>query len=192
MQGNPATTISATVAPSGENDAGIWNGFNGTVKNVVFEAADGVANANDYGALSLNHTDWAVEADATFENCHFINQGIKFYGDVDFTSCVFDGKNQARKGIDYSIATGEIVIDGCTFSGYTDCAINIAESAGASVVIRNCTITGDISIGALDAISFENCTLNGNVNINVSSTRVTIGDDVTFGDGYAVVNKYNN
>ncbi len=159
--GTPATTFLATKTPVGDKDAGYWGGFTGSVKNVIFTAEDGVANKY-FGALLLGGGDTAAVADASFENCHFINQGISVNGEAQFKKCVFDGQGKVGSAINYSTINGDIVFDGCSFSGYS-VSINVAESDNANIIVRNSTVSSKVELGLIKAVTFENSTLDAEV-----------------------------
>ncbi len=186
-EGKPTTKFYIEAAPTTIDSAGVWNGFKGSVTNVVFEAADGISDGSIYDGLSLYHTDDDVVAQATFTNCHFVNQGVKFYGVVNFVNCVFDGQNKVSSAVKYSIASGEVVFDNCTFSNYKSVSINIAESPAGSIVVKNSTVNTDVELGELVSFKAENTKFNCNVIVWFAATQVTIPEG-SIANGYNYTN----
>ncbi len=186
---DPATKFKTVTAPTALNDAGVWVGFEGTVDNIVFEAANNVANNSSYGALTLRHYDVADTANATFRNCHFVNQGITFSGTVSFTNCVFDGKNHVNRAFNYCIPNGDVTLDGCTIKNYLQDSFHLGEvPEGKSVTatIKNSNISGKpMELGNINALVFENTVLDCTVNVYVEGTAVSFGT-CTMGDNFAL------
>ncbi len=189
-EGKPATIVSMPTAPSNFtslDDPSIWNGFKGSVKNVSFKAA------NDSGILALYSDNWSQSANASFENCTFENVGVKFYGSVNFKSCIFDGQNKAEKAIVYSVVpTGEVAtFTDCAIKNYTNCGINIAESAGSLIVnnciLENCQGEGEygIHVGLIDTVKITESTLKCDVHYYESLIKTFECDDSQFAEGFS-------
>ena len=192
--GSPATKIVQDTSFTTENHQndkkGFWYNYSGVVENVVFEANDGIANNSfaNYDALYVQY------GDVTFENCHFVNQGVHFTTDVDFVDCVFDGKNHAEKALRYCVvlsgATGTLA--NCVIKNYTDCGINVAESAGSLTIdgceLTNCQADGEfgIHIGQINGLTIKDSTLNCDVKYYSSLTGSFSESGNTFGNGYSV------
>ncbi len=189
--GNPATIISMPAAPTDLNSytqPSTWLGFSGLAKNMKFVASV------DSGLLVLMSGDWNLSADATFENCTFENVGVKLVGSAQFTGCTFDGQGKAEKALNYGVVgQGETVrYDDCVIKNYTDCGINIAESAG-SLVVKQCTLqnTGEygISVGAIGTVTITQSNLKCNVSYYKSLITTFTCDAGQLADGYEITKK---
>ncbi len=180
--GTPATTMNV---PNTTGNYTVWS-VSGTIENIVF--------ADETNAEIIWITDGnGTRKDVTFNNCVFDGATLRFNAAATFTSCIFDGNDAAWSGLQYCYPQGNVVIDGCTFSGYRFTNLQVTEGDSpdqqdVTITVKNCTI-GALVDGWNESYSNEGVTLWTNNNIVLENN--TIDCDV-YTPGVATVTKTNN
>ncbi len=189
--GNPLTKIYYSEVAKDWNSNSSWAGYTGTVENVVFEAKEGIEGKESFSQSALRlHDDEG--SNATFKNCKFVNMGMQSSGTLTVESCIFEGNGTAYKAIAFIDPTGDLMIDGCTFSGYTgdeySNTINVQEGNNSTVTIKNSKILDGAKseIGNLSKIVLANNEINEEFIIYFASTTVEQSNN-KFGENGKIV-----
>ena len=134
--GNPATEI--------QIDKTLRFNKDNAVSNVVFSGEGELAVFGNRRNME--------EASFTIENCTFKTENskssddiISFMGSGSIKGCTFESKGS--RGIGWSYAEGEVIIEDCTFNMPGCVAIHFDGVDGGSVSIVNCSVEGSITIG---------------------------------------------
>ncbi len=181
--GTPATVINV----DGNKN---W-GLEGTVKNITFKDEK---NSHIVKFMDGN----GLHANIVVDNCVFDGASMQFTGVATIMNSVFDGNGAAWSGIQYSAPGGDIVIDSCTFSGYTFTNLQVTDEGAhkdLTVTVKNCTI-GVMSDDAVDYaegvtlyvdnIVLENNTIDCNVwtptfaNVTKTNNFTSANGDVSY------------
>lgn len=180
--GDPATVVLAS-----GSEQSYWAVFSGNVENIVFTVTDDYVAPDWYGALTLNDTNGGYPCNVTFTNCDFVGQGLHFAGVANFYNCDFDGQG-AYSAFTYCCPSGDIVIDGCTFQGYTFASIHLAEGTAMTATVTNCEINADPTNGGYQCLIELGCpqtmVFTGNVintTINMWGTNTCTFEGNTYG-----------
>ncbi len=129
----------ATIMNFADTSSNVTWSVSGAIENIIFKDA---TNSKMIEVTDGN----ATSKDFTMNNCVFDGASMRFNATATITNCVFDGNGKAWSGLQYSFPQGDIVIDGCTFSGYCFTNINInADSNYATfegtITVKNCKIS---------------------------------------------------
>ncbi len=187
--GTPATVMNF---PSTAGAQMVW-GIQGTVENIVFKD-----ETNSKRVFFADGNGGAEYHEFTINNCVFDGATMQFTAKATITNCVFDGNGLAWSGIEYSYPTGDVVIDGCTFSGYCFTNLQVTDEGKhkeVTVTVRNCNV-GALSENAVsnaegitvyvDTIVFENNTIDCNVwtpsfaSVTKTNNKTSANGEVTY------------